>query len=150
MTLRDCTTTPDSAWITQQARQFTWTLAEQVPPIQFLIRDNDGKFSHAFDAVFQAQHIEIVHTPFRAPRANAFAERWVRSDRTECLDHLVTLNQRHLKRVLTDYIDYYNSARPHQSLAQQIPILSSRLPEGPIRCCERRGGILRDYFRDAA
>jgi len=64
-------------------------------------------------AVFQGQGVEIICTPFRAPKANAFAERWVRSVRAECLDQLMILNQRHLQQVLTKYIDYYNGSRPH-------------------------------------
>ena len=148
--LAGCTRTPDSAWVTQQARQFTWTLSEQSQPMRFLIHDREAKFTSAFDTVFQAQKIEIVRTPFRAPRANAYAERWVRSVRTECLDQLLIFNQRHLEHVLKDYLNYYNRARPHQGLAQQIPIPLSRTSAGPIRYHEVLGGILRDYYRDAA
>jgi len=72
--------------------------------MQFLIHDGDSKFSRIFDTVFQGQGIEIIRTPFRSPKANAFAERWVRSVREACLDQLLILNQRHLRRVLTEYI----------------------------------------------
>jgi transposase InsO family protein len=113
-----CTPTPNGAWVTQQARQFTWAMAERTPPMRFLIHDRDSKFSRPFDTVFQGQGIEIIRTPVRAPTANAFAERWIRSVRAEGLDQLLMLDQRHLRRVLTEYMAYYyNRSRPHQRLA---------------------------------
>ncbi len=149
--LAGCTTTPDNAWVTQQARQFTWTLSENSQnEMAYLIHDRDTKFTHAFDTVFQTEGIAPVRTPFRTPQANAFAERWVRSAREECLDHLLILDQRHLKYVLTEYIDYYNHARPHQGLAQKIPISPEPVQQGPICCRKVLGGILRDYYRKAA
>ncbi len=149
--LAGCTTTPDNAWVTQQARQFTWTLSEnQHDEMCYLIHDRDTEFTRAFETVFQTEGIESVRTPFRTPQANAFAERWVRSVREECLDQLLIINQRHLKRVLTEYIDYYNHSRPHQGLAQNIPIASEFSQDGPIHCREVLGGVLRDYYRKAA
>ncbi len=118
--------------------------------MHYLIHDRDTKFSSAFDTVFQTEGIERVRTPFRAPEANAFAERWVRSVREECLDHLLILNQRHLKRVLTKYVDYYNHARPHHGLAQNIPIAPEFSQQGSIHCRKVLGGVLRDYYRKAA
>ena len=79
-----------------------------------------------FDAVFQSRQISVIHTPLEAPNANAFAERWVRSVRQELLDHVLVLNQAHLRRVLQTYIDHYNSRRPHQSLAPTVPDSLSR------------------------
>jgi len=148
--LAGCTLTPNSMWVSQQARQFTWTLAERTPPMRFLIHDRDAKFSRTFDTVFQGQGIAIIRTPFRAPKANAFAERWVRSVRAECLDQLLIFNQRHLRRVLTAYIAYYNGSHPHQGIAQHTPIPSPRICEGPIQCHEVLGGILHDYHRKVA
>jgi transposase InsO family protein len=100
--LAGCTTHPDNAWVTQQARQLVWQLDEASTPMRFLIHDRDSKFATNFDQVFVSEGIEIVRTPFRTPRANAVAERWVRSVRQECLDHLLILNQRYLIRVLTE------------------------------------------------
>ena len=149
--LAGCTSTPDNAWVTQQARQFTWTLAENPhDEMRYLIHDRDTKFSSAFETVFQTEGFECIRTPFRTPVANAFAERWVRSVREECLDHLLILNQRHLKRVLTEYVDYYNRARPHQGLAQNIPIATEFSQKGSIHCRKVLGGVLRDYYRKAA
>ena len=79
----------------------------------YLIHENDKKFSLSFDTVFSSERIGIVHTPFQAPRANAFAERWVRSIREECLDHILILNESRLSRVLKEYAEYYYHARPH-------------------------------------
>ena len=105
--LAGCTTHPDGAWVTQQARQVAWTVAERADPVRFLIRDRDRTFTSGFDAVFEAEHIRIVRTPIQAPQANAFAERFVRTARAECLDWLLTLNARHLERTLTVFIDHY-------------------------------------------
>jgi putative transposase len=120
-----CTAHPTSAWVTQQARQFAWTVDECKPPLRFLIQDRHSKFTTGFDAVFASEQIKIIGTPFRAPNANAYAERWVRTVREECLDKLLILNEAHLRRVMRDYIDYYNNARPHQGIGQQTPVSQS-------------------------
>ncbi len=148
--LAGCTTNPDPAWVTQQARQFVWQVDEARTPMRFLIHDRDGKFTTSFDQVFVSEGIDIVRTPFRAPRANAVAERWLRSVRQACLDHRLIVNQRHLLRVLKEYIAYYNVSRPHQGLDQQVPIPIPRSPQGVIRCRHVLGGVLHDYYRDAA
>ena len=116
------TTNPKEIWISQQARQVIWELQDNDNPLCFLIHDNDRKFSKAFDAVFESEGFHVIHTPFRAPNANAYAERWVRTIREECLDHLLIMNTNHLKRVLSEYSDYYNNSRPHQGIDQQTPI----------------------------
>ena len=101
--------------------------------------------------MLESEGIEIVLTPPQAPNANAYAERWICSVREECLDHLLILSQRSLNNVLTEYIDYYNRARPHQGLQQQTPIPYIQGPfEGPIRHRKVLGGLIRDYYRDAA
>ena len=114
--LAGVTTNPNDIWVTQQARQIVWELDDRELPLHFLIRDNDSKFTNAFDTVFQSQGMRIIPTPFRAPNANAHAERWVRTAREECLDHLLILNETHLRHVLAEFInDYYNTAHPHSS-----------------------------------
>ena len=81
-----------------------------------MIRDRDTKFTSGFDAIFASIGIESIKTPVRSPRANAFAERFVRAIRTECLDQLLVLSRRHLEAVVTEYLRHYNQARPHRSL----------------------------------
>ena len=116
-----CTANPSGAWITQQARQFAWTLQERPSRFRFLIRDRDSKFTRDFDVVFASEGIEIIKTPVRAPKANAFAERFVRTVRSECLDWLLIVNRRHLERVLRTFLEHYNSHRPHRSLNLKPP-----------------------------
>ena len=104
-----------------------------------------------FDTVLAAEGVEVIRTPYRAPNANAYAERWVRSARTECLDHLLIANETHLPRVLTEYVAFYNHDRPHQGLAQQCPVARpTPVRDGPVRRHDRLGGLLHDYYREAA
>jgi hypothetical protein len=119
--------------------------------MRFLIHDRDKSFAKSFDTVFRSEHIKVIRTPVRAPNANAFAERWVRTVREECLDHLLIINQAHLRRVLREFVMYYNQARPHQGLQQQIPIAKpSACNTGTIRRRDVLGGIIHDYSRVAA
>ena len=126
-------------------------VGRSAPPKRFLIHDHDAKFTRSFDAVFAAEGIDTLLTPFQAPNANAFAERWVRSIRQECLDHLLIVNEWHLRRVLSAYVSHYNAERPHQSLAQQTPVPHSTIPSaGPIHLRNILGGIIHEYHRIAA
>ncbi len=150
--LAGCTAKPTRAWLTQQARHFSWKLQNGTVPTRFLIHDRDTKFPAAFDAVFMSEGVTTIRTPVRAPNANAFAERWVRSVREECLDRIVILGEQHLHRVLTTYVDYYNHARPHQGLDQErpAPLVRSTARDGPIERRDMLGGLLHDYYRHAA
>ena len=105
--LAGCTAHPNMAWVIQQARQMVWQLEDRDTPIRFLIHDNDKKLPQSFDTVFKSTGVKIIHTPIRAPNANAYAERWVRTVREECLDRLIILNERHLYRTLKEYVQYY-------------------------------------------
>lgn len=146
--LAGCTPNPDQTWFAQQARQLVWNLKDDSRDVAFLIHDNDRKFTASFDTVFSSEGIEILHTPYRAPRANAFAERWIRSVREECLDHILILNESHLHRVLREYGEYYNHARPHQSLDQHFPISGPVSNNGGlIRRRDILGGVIHDYYR---
>lgn len=126
-------------------------MRDEQQPIRFLIRDRDTKFTAAFDQVFASEGIEIVRTPYRTPQANGFAERWIRSVRTECLDRLLIVSEGHLRAVMREYVSYYNSARPLYSIEQRCPIpITRRAREGPVKRRDVLGGIVHDYFRDAA
>jgi len=109
---------PTSEWT---RREIVEACAWDLEPPRFLIHDRDSRYGTSFDLRLKALGTRSVRTPFRSPRANAIAERWVRSVRTECLDHLLILNERHLHRVLTEYVNYYNRWRPHRSLGQRAP-----------------------------
>jgi putative transposase len=147
--LAGCTANPTGEWVTQQARQFTWALQEQPSRFRFLIRDRDAKFTRSFDAVFAGKGIRVVKTPVRAPKANAFAERFVGTVRRECLDWILILNRRHLERVPRVFIDHYNTHRPHRALdlappqptAHDQPVVSLHDP----RRRDRLGGLTHEY-----
>ena len=141
------TTNPNQIWVTQQARQLVWELSEREQPLRFLIHDNDGSFCQAFDAVFESEGFHVIPTPFRAPNANAFAERWIRSARQECLDLILIFSAAHLRRVMIEFVDYYNTSRPHQGIDQQTPIPQARPSSGSIKCRNVLGGIIHDYYR---
>ena len=146
-----CTTNPDSARMSQQARQLVWNLEEQNARFRFLIRDRDRKFMETFDAIFRSEGVNIIRTPRQAPNANSHAERWIFSARSECLDKLIIVNQRHLHSVLTDYVEYYNTARPHQGIGQKTPVTQLHPPSnGPVQRRDVLGGIIHDYYRKAA
>src|SRR6266511_4175546 len=126
--LAGITANPTGEWATQQARNMIETFVERTEPIRFLIHDRDSKFTAAFDEVFRSEGIRKIRTPVRAPRANAFIERWIGTVRRECLDRILIVNRRHLERILPVYIRHYNEHRPHRSLDQQPP-LSEPPPE---------------------
>ena len=142
------TRNPDSAWVTQQARNLA--VGERLEGIRFLIRDRDSKFPGPFDEVFRSEGVSIVKTPIRAPRANAYAERWVRTVRTECLDWMLVLGRRHLEHVLRTYAAHYNGRRPHRGLELKTPDPRpgpARWPaEGArVRTHDVLGGLIREY-----
>jgi transposase InsO family protein len=150
--LAGCTAHPDGEWVTQQARQVAWTLAERSEPVRVLIRDHDPKFPRSFDDVFRGAGIRIVRTPIQAPQANAIAERFVRTVRAECLDWLLIVNAQHLERVLRVFIDHYDQHRPHRGLALRPPAQGSstctqrETPQtGPVWRRDRLGGLLHEY-----
>jgi transposase len=149
--LAGCTEHPTGAWVAQQARHVAWQIQDGVLAVTLLIHDRDAKFTAAFDRVFASERLRVVRTPPRCPWANGYAERWIGSARAECLDHLLILSERHLRRVLTQYTTFYNERRPHQGLGQACSVPLPPDPgAGPVRCRDVLGGIVRDYFRRAA
>jgi putative transposase len=108
--------------VTQQARNLLVDLGGRTARFRFLLRDRDTKFTAAFDAVFAAAGIDVLTRSVRAPRANAYAERWVGTVRRELLDRMLIFGRRHLQAVLTEYADHYNTHRPHRSVGQRPPL----------------------------
>jgi transposase InsO family protein len=149
--LSGCTEHPSGAWVAQQARQLSWSLAGRASPPRFLIHDRDSKFSGAFDEIFRSERIEIVRTPIQAPQANAFAERFVGTVRRECLDWILIIGRRQLERILHTYVDHYNSHRPHRGLGlvqpHPRPTLRLTAPPDPhhVRRRDRLGGLIHEY-----
>ena len=91
---------------------------------RYLIRDNDNKFGDAFARVADGTDIEVLTTPYQAPKANAVCERFLGSVRRECLDFFLILSERHLHQTMKQYQAYFNHARPHQGIGQRIPCQS--------------------------
>ena len=148
--LAGITTSPNGAWVTQQARNLT--MSQDLAQTRLLIRDRDMKFTRAFDDVFRAEGMRVIRTPVRAPRANAFAERFVRTVRHECLDWTLIHGRRHLQTVLEVYVEHYNTHRPHRGLALSPPEPMTRAPS-PTGTVNRRpllDGLVNEYTRRAA
>jgi putative transposase len=146
-----CSAHPDAEWVTQQARQVTWSLSDRLQPVRFLIRDHDRKFTDSFDAVFEAQGVRILRTPIEAPEANGIAERFVRTVRSECLDWFLIVSAQHLERALTIFINHYNVHRAHRSLELAPP--NGRPPierwsgthPMAVKRRDRLGGLVHEY-----
>jgi transposase InsO family protein len=149
--LAGVTAHPTGEWVTQQARNLMMALGERATRVTLLVRDRDAKFVASFDAVFTAVGARVVKTPVRAPRANAYAERWVRSVRAECLDWILIWNRRHLERVLTAYVAHYNLARPHRGIGLEVPAVTGDVPlgTGSIERIDVLGGLIHEYQRAA-
>jgi putative transposase len=143
---------PTGDWTAQQARNLLMDLGGRASCFKFLIRDRDSKFTAAFSNVLSGNGTRVIKTPVRAPRANAFAKRFVGTLRRECLDHMLILGERHLRGVLAEYARHYNSHRPHQALQQEPPL---RKPDHTVDInarIERRqvlGGLVSEYRRAA-
>src|SRR5664279_2163434 len=146
------TANPDSAWVTQQARNLA--IGERLSGLRFLLRDRHTTFSGPFDAVLRAEGVRVIRTPVRAPRANAFAERFVRTVRKECLDHVLIYGRRHLERVLQTYVAPYDEERPHRGLSLAVPAgyrtpQARRTTRTPVERRDVLGGLIHEYRRAA-
>jgi transposase InsO family protein len=145
------TRAPTDAWVAQQLREAT---PEGVGP-RFLIHDHDAKYGSAFARVAAASAIEVIRTPIRAPRANATCELFLGTVRRECVDHLLVLGERHLGRILAEYVRHFNGARPHQGIAQRTPLSTNAMASsrrgvtGRVVAVPVLGGLHHEY-RSAA
>jgi len=140
-------------WCTQIARNLSEDRESRSTPLRFLVHDRDKRFGGMFDEVFRAEGVKIVRTSWRAPRANAYAERFVRTVRTECLDRIFVLSERHLQSVLETNANHYNQERPHRGLDLRLPEGGPQVrhinADGLIVRRDRLGGLIHEYHRKA-
>ena len=152
--LSPSTAHPDSAWVTQQARNLALGLDDRARPLRFLIRDRDTKFSRSFDEVVRSEGVRVILTPVRAPNANAYAERVIETIRAECLDWSLIQGRRHLDRTLRTYATHYNHGRPHRGLDLATPLAEAGepVPVSPrgVRRRDLLGGLVHEYHGLAA
>jgi hypothetical protein len=149
-----CTAEPNSAWVTQQARNLSWQLEEEGINLSVMIHDHDRKFPGGFDRIFESEGARVILTPLMAPRANAHAERWIGSCRRECLDWMLIASEGHLRRIIHQYRDHYNVERPHRSRDLRPPTARgdpvARRSGDTINRSTRLGGLLSHYHLEAA
>ena len=161
--LAEATFCPHGRWMSQMARNVLTECEELGIAPRFVLHDRDGLFVHDFDHTLHAASVQVVKTPFRAPNANAHAERWVLSVKGECLDHLVLFGLQNLRRTVSCYRRFHNEFRPHQGIGQRIPtdvaratpsspseIATSRPHPSKVACTPLLGGLLKSYSRKAA
>ena len=142
------TTNPDGPWTTQQARNLVADLGDRPSDFRFLIRDRAGQFTTAFDTVLADAGIQIVKIPPRCPKANAYAERFVRTVRAELTDRMLIIGQRHLRRLLDEYVSHYNQQRPHRGRGLRPPSPIQPAPTNPTSPVVRHpilGGLINEY-----
>ena len=148
------TPNPNDHWMRQVARNLTMTGCNLLENCRYLIRDRDAKFSSGFDMIFRSAGIEPMPLPPRSPNLNAFAERFVRSIKDECLDRMIFFGEASLRHAVTEYVEHYHHERTHQSKNNRLlfPHHTSDPPScrGRIHCRERLGGLLKFYCREAA
>src|SRR3989440_1315932 len=146
------TANPDGPWTVQQIRNLVMDLGDRATDFRFLVRDRAGQFTASFDAVLAGAGIEVVKIPPRCPRANAYAERFVLTVRTEVTDRMLIFGERHLRAVLAEYETHYNGRRPHRSRQLRPPRPDHPVADPPRERIQRRavlGGLISEYQRAA-
>jgi transposase InsO family protein len=143
---------PNEAWMKQIARNVTMDDCGALRDCRYLLHDRDTKFTRSFRAIIASGGVEPLVLPARSPNLNAYAERWVRSVKEECLSKVILFGERSLRRALSNFVDHFHAERNHQGKGNVLlfPRVTDRQREGPVRCHERLGGLLRYYHREAA
>ena len=143
---------PNEPWMKQVARNATMEDCGALRDCRYLLHDRDTKFTRSFQAIVASGRVEPLTLPARSPNLNAYAERWVRSVKEECLSKVILFGERSLRRTLSEYVDHFHAERNHQGKGNVLlfPRNMNRRREGPVRCRERLGGLLRFYHQEAA
>ena len=142
---------PTAQWAAQQARNLIADLGARVESLRFVLRDRDSKYTNSFDAVFEAEDMDVLLNAPQAPRMNAHCERVIGTIRREVLDHILITNEAHAHQVLAEYQEHYNTHRPHRSRDQRPPepreqpaVLRDRVPRRPLRT-RVLSGVINEY-----
>ena len=143
---------PNEVWTKQVARNATMDELGALPDCRYLLHDRDTKFTRSFRAILASSQIEPLVLPASSPNLNAFAERWVRSVKEECLSKVIVFGERSLRRAQSTYVDHFHVERNHQGKGNVLlfPLATAQQRDGPVKCRERLGGLLRYYHREAA
>jgi hypothetical protein len=143
---------PDEPWMKQIARNVTMEGCGVLRDCRYLLHDRDTKYTRSFRAIIASGRVKPLALPARSPNLNAYAERWVRSVKEECLSKVILFGERSLRRALREYVEHFHGERNHQGKGNILlfPRNTDRYREGPVRCRERLGGLLRYYHREAA
>jgi transposase InsO family protein len=146
------THSPTGAWMMQVGRGLTDEVDGFLRDKRYLILDNDPLFTDGFEKLLGDSGVKFVKLPAKSPNLNAFAERFVLSIKSECLNKMVILGERHLRAAVQDFVDHNHAERNHQGLDNELiaPAADELENEGPVRCRERQGGVLKYYYREAA
>jgi len=143
-------THPTSAWMEQMARNLTDCEEGFLTGKRFLIIDRDAIFSSGFKSIVGDSGVEILLTAYQAPNMNAYAERFVRSIKSECLDQMIFLGRESLVNAITEYAAHYHDERSHQGVGNVLISAAAPQSEGIVRTTERLGGLIKYYYRRAA
>ena len=141
---------PNEAWMKQMARNATMDEYGVLLGCRYLLHDQDTKFTRSFRAIVASGKVEPMVLPAQSPNLNAYAERWVRSVKEECLSKVILFGERSLRRALSEYVEHFHADRNHQGRGNVLLFPRTTAGEGPVRCHERLGGLLRYYHREAA
>lgn len=139
-----------SGWMAQMARNLTDAGDGFLRDMRYLIHDRDPMFTQQFVEILKSAGVATVKLPARSPNLNAYAERWVRSVRGECLHRVIPLGDRHLRCILREFLEHYNRERNHQGLGNHLLVPTPMRKQGPVQHRERLGGTLNFYYRQAA
>src|SRR5262249_40719840 len=142
----------DELWMKQMARNVTMEGCGILRDCRYLLHDRDTTYTHSFRAIIASGQVEPLALPARSPNLNAYAERWVRSVKEECLSKVILFGERSLRRALNEYVEHYHAERNHQGKGNVLlfPRDTDVRREGPVPCRERLGGLLRYYHQEAA